>query len=101
MGALRELVIQTDFHQCYDVLKLLGKGSFARVYITHCRLDGEKFAVKAFSKDYVMAQEKGKASLELEISILKCLKHPNIIEFKEMQESANSLYLVMELLKGK
>lgn len=33
MEQLRPLVVQTDFHQCYNVIKLLGKGSFARVYL--------------------------------------------------------------------
>lgn len=101
MEILRPLAIQTDFHQCYDVIKLLGKGSFARVYLAQSRISGEQHAVKAFAKDYVLSQEKGKASLELEVSILKELSHPNIIEFHELQESANSLYLIMELLHGK
>lgn len=30
---LRPMVTQTDFHEQYDVLKILGKGSFARVYL--------------------------------------------------------------------
>ena len=101
LNILRGLVIQTDFHQCFDVIKLLGKGSFARVYLTQSRVDGGQHAVKAFAKEYVLSQEKGRASLDLEVSILKCLKHPNIIEFRELHESANSLYLVMELLHGK
>ena len=31
--ALRKLIIVTDFHQEFEVLKLIGKGSFARVRI--------------------------------------------------------------------
>ena len=59
MAALRPLVIQTDFHQCYDVIKLLGKGSFARVYLAQSRIDAQERAVKAFSKEFVLSQSKG------------------------------------------
>jgi serine/threonine protein kinase len=64
-------------------------------------LTGEKFAVKAFSKEYLSTQEKSKEAMDIEISVLKCLDHPNIIKFEELHESENSLYLVMELLEGK
>lgn len=100
MKALKPLVIQTDFHLHYDVVKMVGKGSFARVYLIQSRSTGEKFAVKAFSKEFVESQDKGKESLILEIDILKELDHPNIIKFFEIHETENSLYLVMELVKG-
>jgi len=38
---LRYLVTQTDFHDQFDVLKVLGKGSFARVYLCQNKSTGE------------------------------------------------------------
>ena len=35
-----------------------------------------------------------------EIDLMKELRHPNLIEFIEIHESKNSVYLVLELLKG-
>lgn len=100
MEVLKTIVIQTDFHANYDVIKMLGKGSFARVYLAQSRSTGEQFAVKAFSKEYIESQDKGKDSLLIEIDIMKELEHPNIIKFFEIHETQNSLYLVMEVLKG-
>jgi len=100
MNELKKLVIQTDFHDSYNVTKILGKGSFARVYLAQNRTTGEEFAVKAFSKEYIESQDKGKQSLILEIEILKELNHPNVINFYEIHETKNSLYVVMEVLSG-
>ena len=79
---------------------MLGKGSFARVYLAQNKATGERYAVKAFSKEFIEAQEKGKDSLVIEVDILKQLDHPNIIKFYEIHETQNSLYLVMEVLSG-
>ena len=82
------------------MLRVLGKGSFARVYLCKNKSSGASFAVKAFSKEHLEAQSKGKQALELEINLLRELDHPNLIKFFEIHESVNSLYLVMELLEG-
>lgn len=62
--------------------------------------DGQRVAVKAFSKEYLESQPKGKIGLVNELEILRNLDHQNIIEFYEIHESKNSLYIVMELLEG-
>jgi calcium-dependent protein kinase len=100
MEALKPIVIQTDFHTNYNVIKMLGKGSFARVYLAQSLVTGEQFAVKAFSKEYIESQENGKESLIIELEILRELNHPNVIKFFEIHETQNSLYLVMEVLEG-
>lgn len=62
--------------------------------------DKEKFAVKAFSKEYLKSQKNGKESLINEIQIMQDIDHPNVIDLVEVHESQNSLYVVMELLEG-
>lgn len=79
---------------------MIGKGSFARVYLVEDKITKENFAVKAFSKEYLLSQAKGKESLINEIHIMKKVKHKNIMELKEIHESKNSIYLVLELLEG-
>jgi len=56
--------------------------------------------VKAFSKEYLLNQNKGRESLINEIQIMKGLHHKNIMNLIEVHESNNSIYLVLELLKG-
>ena len=59
-----------------------------------------KYAVKAFSKEYLLSQKKGKESLVNEIIVMRGLDHQNVMKLEEVHESKNSIYLVLELLEG-
>lgn len=98
--AFRRTFIQSNFHVKYDAIKMIGKGSFARVYLVENNITKKQFAVKAFSKEYLLNQSKGKESIINEIDIMKVLEHPNIMRLEEIHESNNSIYLVQELLQG-
>lgn len=106
MIKLSKLTIQSEFHHKYAANKMIGKGSFARVnsshqvYLVTNNVTLERFAVKAFSKESLEAQAKGRESLMNEIRVMKELSHPNIMRLEEVHESANSIYLVTELLEG-
>jgi serine/threonine protein kinase len=97
---LARVFIQCDFHSKFNTIKLMGKGSFARVYLVEDKETKAKYAVKAFSKEYVLSQAKGKESLINEIAIMQKLHHPYIMNLEEVHESKNSVYLVLELLQG-
>ena len=98
--ALTKVFIQSDFHVKFNAIKMIGKGSFARVYLVEDKETKAKFAVKAFSKEYLLSQSKGKESLMNEIEIMRLVKHGNIMNLEELHESKNSIYLVLELLEG-
>lgn len=98
--ALAKVFIQSDFHIKFNAIKMIGKGSFARVYLVEDKDTKAKYAVKAFSKEYLMSQSKGKESLMNEIEIMQMVHHPNIMNLQELHESKNSIYLVLELLEG-
>jgi len=98
--ALSRVFIQSDFHLKFNAIKMIGKGSFARVYLVEDKETKMKYAVKAFSKEYLLSQSKGKESLMNEIEIMQTVKHPFIMNLQELHESKNSIYLVLELLEG-
>ena len=97
---LCKVFLQCDFHSKFNTIKMIGKGSFARVYLVENKETKERLAVKAFSKEYLLSQPKGKDSLINEIQIMQKLKHPYIMNLEEIHESKNSIYLVLELLEG-
>ena len=97
---LCKVFIQCDFHAKFNTVKMIGKGSFARVYLIENKKTKRQFAVKAFSKEYLLSQPKGRESLMNEIEVMQKLKHPYIMSLEEVHESKNSIYLVVELLEG-
>ncbi|CAD8182538.1 unnamed protein product [Paramecium octaurelia] len=92
--------ILTTFHTDFQVLKMIGKGSFANVYLANRQSNGVQYAVKAFSKLYIHGQFRGREGLENEIRVMRRLNQENILHLYEVHETQNSVYFVLDLLEG-
>ena len=84
------------FLENYDVIRLLGKGGYGKVYEVRNKRTGDIRVCKHLSKLSI----KNLAKFQLEINILIKVDHPNIIKLYEIFESQRSLYLIMEQCKG-
>ncbi|XP_068702307.1 serine/threonine-protein kinase DCLK1-like isoform X3 [Montipora foliosa] len=84
-------------HGFYRIGKVIGDGNFAVVRECKNRKTNKEYALKIISK----AKVKGKEHMvENEISILRRVKHKNIVELIEEYETSKEIFLVMELVKG-
>ncbi|CAD8082037.1 unnamed protein product [Paramecium primaurelia] len=92
--------ILTTFHNDFKVLKMIGKGSFATVYLAERISDNVQYAVKAFSKLYIQGQFRGREGLENEIRVMRRLNQESILRLHEVHETQNSIYFVLDLLEG-
>jgi len=103
VNALKNICVLTNFHDEYKATKIIGKGSFAKVYLVDSKSTGKNFAVKAFAKEALAQANKGnaKATMLNEINLMRDLDHDNIIKLYEVHETERSIYLVMELIQGK
>ncbi|XP_032915980.1 serine/threonine-protein kinase DCLK2 isoform X2 [Catharus ustulatus] len=81
----------------YKVGKVIGDGNFAVVKECVERSTGKEFALKIIDKAKCCGKEH---LIENEVSILRRVKHPNIIMLIEEMDTPTELYLVMELVKG-
>uniref|UniRef100_A0A5F4W9D5 non-specific serine/threonine protein kinase n=1 Tax=Callithrix jacchus TaxID=9483 RepID=A0A5F4W9D5_CALJA len=81
----------------YKIGKVIGDGNFAVVKECIDRSTGKEFALKIIDKAKCCGKEH---LIENEVSILRQVKHPNIIMLVEEMETATELFLVMELVKG-
>ncbi|KFP60947.1 Serine/threonine-protein kinase DCLK2, partial [Cariama cristata] len=81
----------------YKVGKVIGDGNFAVVKECIERSTGKEFALKIIDKAKCCGKEH---LIENEVSILRRVKHPNIIMLIEEMDTPSELYLVMELVKG-
>ncbi|KAJ3614312.1 hypothetical protein NHX12_017886, partial [Muraenolepis orangiensis] len=81
----------------YQIGRVIGDGNFAVVKECVERATGKEYALKIIDK----AKCSGKKHLiENEVSVLRRVKHPNIIMLMEEFNSSTELCLVMELVKG-
>ncbi|CAD8102787.1 unnamed protein product [Paramecium primaurelia] len=92
--------LQTTFHDEFSVSKLIGKGSFAKVYLASKKSSGIQYAIKAFNKEFMFEQFKGIESLENEIKVMRRLNQENLVHLHEAYETQNSIYFVLDLLQG-
>lgn len=58
-SVLRQRCIMSTFHEDFEVKKMIGKGSFAKVYLATMRKTNKDYAIKAFSKEFLLSQSKG------------------------------------------
>ncbi|XP_057700082.1 serine/threonine-protein kinase DCLK2 isoform X1 [Corythoichthys intestinalis] len=81
----------------YDIGKVIGDGNFAVVKECVERSTGKEFALKIIDKTKCCGKEH---LIENEVSVLRRVKHPNIILLVEEVDTPTQLCLVMELVKG-
>ncbi|KAL1560338.1 CBL-interacting serine/threonine-protein kinase 12 [Salvia divinorum] len=83
----------------YDVGKLLGHGTFAKVYLARNIKTNENVAIKVIDKEKILKVGLT-ANVKREISILRRVRHPNIVQLFEVMATKTKIYFVMEYVKG-
>ncbi|XP_057442149.1 CBL-interacting serine/threonine-protein kinase 10-like [Lotus japonicus] len=85
--------------QKYELGRLLGQGTFAKVYYGRSTITNQSVAVKVVDKDKVIRTGQVD-NIKREVSIMRLVKHPNIIELFEVMATKAKIYFVMEYAKG-
>ncbi|CAA0830584.1 CBL-interacting serine/threonine-protein kinase 10 [Striga hermonthica] len=85
--------------QKYELGKLLGQGTFAKVYHARDIKNGNSVAIKVMDKEKI---SKGGLveQIKREISIMSRVRHPNIVQLYEVMATKTKIYFVMEYMKG-
>jgi len=87
-----------SFADSYKIGKALGEGAFSVVREAVNKNTGESYAVKVITKSKLSTEDE--VALKDEISILKALKHENIIFLYSSYQEQSFYYLVTEMMKG-
>ncbi|CAN8310928.1 unnamed protein product [Cochlearia groenlandica] len=83
----------------YEMGRTLGEGSFAKVKYARNTVSGDLAAIKILDRDKVL-RHKMVEQLKREISTMKLIKHPNVVEIIEVMASKTKIYIVLELVIG-
>ncbi|KAL0312102.1 UNVERIFIED_CONTAM: CBL-interacting serine/threonine-protein kinase [Sesamum radiatum] len=84
----------------YELGRLLGKGTFAKVYQGRHLATNESVAIKVIKKDEVIKNERMMEQILREISVMRLVRHPNIVELKEVMATKSKIFFVMEYVRG-
>ncbi|CAL1358780.1 unnamed protein product [Linum trigynum] len=89
----------TLLHGKYELGRMLGHGTFAKVYHARNLQSGKSVAMKVVGKEKVIRVGM-MDQIKREISVMKMVKHPNIVELHEVMASKSKIYIAMELVRG-
>ncbi|KAI9702026.1 MAG: hypothetical protein M1836_001370 [Candelina mexicana] len=80
----------------YNVVRMVGKGAFACVYLLADKVDGFGIAAKELEKRKFMKNGILDYKVDNEIKIMKNLKHPNIVQYLDCVDQPEHIYIMME-----
>jgi len=83
----------------YELGRLLGQGTFAKVYYAKTLKTGESVAIKVMDKEKILKVGMIE-QIKREISVMRLVRHPNIVRLYEVMASKSKIYFVMEYVKG-
>uniref|UniRef100_A0A1J3DMK8 non-specific serine/threonine protein kinase n=2 Tax=Noccaea caerulescens TaxID=107243 RepID=A0A1J3DMK8_NOCCA len=83
----------------FEIMKVVGKGAFGKVYQVRKKDTSEIYAMKVMRKDKIM--EKNHAEyMKAERDILTKIDHPFIVQLKYSFQTKYRLYLVLDFING-
>ncbi|KAF5752347.1 putative CBL-interacting serine/threonine-protein kinase [Tripterygium wilfordii] len=85
----------------YQLGRLLGRGSFAKVYLARSIAENTPVAIKIIDKSILSLDPSMESRITCEVSAMRRLHHhPNIVKIHEVMATKTKIYLVMELASG-
>lgn len=79
----------------FNVIKMLGKGSFGKVYLVERKDNKQLYAMKTMRKDFIIRQQQIESTI-LEKNIMKKISHPFIVPLDYAFQSKEKVYLIMK-----
>jgi len=84
----------------YEIIRLLGEGGMANVYLGEDTILNRKVAIKVLRGD-LANDEKFLRRFQREALSASSLSHPNIVEMYDVGEDDGNFYIVMEYIEGR
>ncbi|KAG6504780.1 CBL-interacting protein kinase 16-like [Zingiber officinale] len=84
----------------YEMGRVLGKGTFAKVYLGRDLRTGESVAIKVIHKDRIRREAGMVEQIEREISVMRIVRHHHVVELREVMATRSRIFFVMEYVRG-
>ncbi|ORX73210.1 Pkinase-domain-containing protein [Linderina pennispora] len=84
----------------FDVLTMIGKGGYGKVYLVRHKTTQRHYAMKVLRKASILLQKRQITFTMTERSILSEVQHPFIVKLYYAFQSNSKLYLILEYVAG-
>ena len=98
--AVSDTLINTLFHGRYRILRKLGTGGMANVYLAEDQELGRRVAIKILNERHA-GDEQFIERFRREAKNAAGLSHPNIVSIYDRGEAEGTYYIAMEYLDGR
>jgi len=85
--------------QDFVIMKMVGKGTFGKVYLVQHLQTKKLYAMKCIRKDIVIDNEQFE-NIKLEKDILYSIEHPFIVSMDYVFQNEFRIYFLMNFIKG-
>lgn len=83
----------------FQLLKVVGRGSFGKVFMAKKKDNGRIYAVKTLKKDFIIRTNQT-TNTKIERDIMQQITHPFVVKLHYAFQSTESLYFVTDFLNG-
>jgi serine/threonine protein kinase len=97
---VEDFALETYLRKTFETLQPLGAGQSGQVWKVRKMRTGEILAMKRIRKQQRNGKYVADEALETELSCLRKLSHPNIVNIVETVESTANLWIIMEYAAG-
>lgn len=84
----------------FEFLRVIGKGSFGKVFLAHHRAEGSSYAIKVLQKRSIVQRNETKHIMSERNVLLKNLNHPFLVGLHYSFQTRDKLYFVLDYVCG-
>src|ERR671922_2354913 len=100
MAGVSDTLINTLFDGRYRIVRKLGAGGMANVYLAEDEVLGRRVAIKILNERHA-GDEQFVERFRREAKSAAGLSHPNIVSIYDRGEAEGTYYIAMEVIEGK
>lgn len=83
----------------FRIQKMIGKGTFGKVFLVEQEGTGKLYAMKCIRKDIIIENEQME-NIQLERNILYTIDHPFLVNMEYVFQNEVRIYFLMHFVKG-
>ncbi|XP_041749012.1 serine/threonine-protein kinase Sgk2 isoform X1 [Coregonus clupeaformis] len=84
----------------FEILAIIGKGTFGKVLLAKLKSDNKFYAVKVLQKKIILKKKEQKNIMAERNVLLKSMKHPFLVGLHYSFQTPEKLYFVMDYVNG-